>query len=33
MGPANVARHLTLVREPRKIPVVLSLDKIARLLF
>src|SRR6266849_3450065 len=32
LGRANVARHLTFVREPRKIPVVLSLDEIARLL-
>ena len=32
LGRANVARHLTLVREPRKMPVVLSLDEIARLL-
>src|SRR5712672_143922 len=29
---ANIARHLTFVREPRKVPVVLSLDEIARLL-
>ena len=28
----EMARHLTFVREPRKIPVVLSLDEIARLL-
>ena len=32
LGRANVARHLTLVREPRKMPLVLSLDEIARLL-
>ena len=32
LGRANVARHLTFVREPRKIPVILSLDEIARLL-
>ena len=32
LGRANVVRHLTLVREPRKMPVVLSLDEIARLL-
>jgi integrase/recombinase XerD len=32
LGRANVARHLTFVGEPRKIPVVLSLDEIARLL-
>ena len=30
LGRANVARHLTFVREPRKIPVILSLDEIAR---
>ena len=28
----EMARHLTFVREPRKIPVVLSLEEIARLL-
>ena len=32
LGRANVGRHITLVREPRKMPVVLSLDEIARLL-
>ena len=32
LGRANVARHLTFVRELRKVPVVLSLDEIARLL-
>ena len=32
LGRANVARHLTFVREPRKIPVILSLDEIARFL-
>ena len=32
LGRANVGPHLTLVREPRKMPVVLSLDEIARLL-
>src|SRR5205823_10011539 len=32
LGRANVARHLTLVREPRKMPLVVSLDEIARLL-
>ena len=32
LGRANAARHLTFVREPRKIPVILSLDEIARLL-
>jgi site-specific recombinase XerD len=32
LGRANVARHLTFVREPRKIPVILRLDEIARLL-
>ena len=32
LGRANVVRHLTLVREPRKMPLVLSLDEIARLL-
>jgi hypothetical protein len=32
LGRANVARHLTLVREPRKLPLVLSLNEIARLL-
>ena len=29
---ADMARHLTFVREPSKIPVVLSLDEIGRLL-
>jgi len=28
----EMARHLTFVREPRKIPVILSLEEIARLL-
>lgn len=32
LGRANVVRLLTFVREPRKIPEVLSLDEIARLL-
>ncbi len=32
VGRANMARHLTFVREPRRVPVVLSLDEIARLL-
>ena len=32
VGQANMARHLTFVREPRKIPVVLSEEEIARLL-
>src|SRR5439155_7502943 len=32
LGRANVARHLTLVHEPRKMPLILSLDEIARLL-
>ena len=32
VGQANMARHLTFVREPRKIPAVLSEEEIARLL-
>jgi integrase/recombinase XerD len=32
LGQANVVRHLTFVREPRKIPVVLSEEEIVRLL-
>ena len=28
----EIARHLTFVREPRKIPVVMSPDEVARLL-
>ena len=32
VGQANMARHLTFVREPRKIPVVLSEEEIVRLL-
>jgi site-specific recombinase XerD len=32
VSQANMARHLTFVREPRKIPVVLSEEEIARLL-
>jgi integrase/recombinase XerD len=32
LGRANMARHLTFVREPRKIPVVLSGEEIVRLL-
>ena len=32
VGRANVARQLTFVREPRKIPLVLSPDEVARLL-
>ena len=31
VGQANMARHLTFVREPRKIPVVLSEEEIASL--
>ena len=32
LGRANVVRHLTFVREPRKIPMVLNPDEVARLL-
>src|ERR1700726_3357801 len=31
-GPADAARHLTLAKEPRKLPVVLSPEEVARLL-
>jgi integrase/recombinase XerD len=32
VGRAEMARHLTFVREPRKVPLVLSEEKIVRLL-